>query len=232
MKETGHTISDYIVSSYTPTLTAILDQYQPVIQPDFQMLTVAVPEPKYATRIPGTDAEITMIQDLAKANGIHCVNLTKEGATVNQVVQGMKQSNWIHLACHGQQNFQNSMKSSFLLQDGNLELSAMVGLSLPKADYAFLSACQTAKGDEKVAEESVHLAAGILMLGCKGVIATMWSISDNHAPTVAEDVYRHMFKNGKPNRKEAVYALHNAVRKLRDSGADFHSWVPFIHIGR
>ena len=193
------------------------------------MLTVAVPEPRNATRIPGTITEVTMIQDLAKANGVLCVNLTKESATVEHVVQEMKESNWIHLACHGKQN---SMQSSFLLQDGNLELSAMVGLSLPKVDSAFLSACQTATGDEKVAEESVHLAAGMLMVGCKGVIATMWSISDNDAPTVAEDVYHHMLKDGKPNRKEAAYALHEAVKRLRESGADFMSWVPFIHIGR
>ena len=231
-RETGSIISDYVVSSYTPTLTALLDQSQPVAQPDFQMLTVSVPEPKHGTRIPGTDAEVKMIQDLAKVNGVRCVNLTKEDATVKQVVREMKESNWIHLACHGKQNFQNSMQSSILLQDGNLELSAMVGLSLPKADFAFLSACQTATGDEKLAEESVHLAAGMLMLGCKGVIATMWSISDNDAPTVAEDVYRHMLKDGKPNRKEAAYALHEAVKRLRDSGADFMAWVPFIHIGR
>ena len=83
-----------------------------------------------------------------------------------------------------------------------------------------------------VAEESVHLAAGMMMVGCKGVIATMWSISDNDAPTVAEDVYRHMFKDEKPNRKEAVYALHEAVKRLRELGADFMSWVPSIHIGR
>lgn len=151
---------------------------------------------------------------------------------MKDVVQEMEESSWIHLACHGQQNLQNSMRSSFLLQDGNLELSAIVSMSLPKADFAFLSACQTATGDEKVAEESVHLAAGMLMLGCRGVIATMWSISDNDAPTVAEDVYRHILRDGKPNRKEAAYALHKAVKKLRESGADFLSWVAFIHIGR
>jgi hypothetical protein len=34
-----------------------------------------------------------------------------------------------------------------------------------------------------------------------------------------------MFKDGKSNRKEAAYALHEAVKLLRDSGARCTSWV-------
>ncbi|KAI0082963.1 hypothetical protein BDY19DRAFT_981531, partial [Irpex rosettiformis] len=53
---------------------------------------------------------------------------------------------------------------------------------LPNADLAVLSACQTATGDEKLSEEAVHLAAGMLNIGYKSVIGTMWSISDYIAP--------------------------------------------------
>jgi CHAT domain-containing protein len=155
-----------------------------------------------------------------------------ENATVERVRQEMAQSNWIHLACHGKQNSDNPMESGFLLHDRMLKLSEIIEMSLPKADFAFLSACQTAMGDERVADESVHLAAGMLLSGCRGVIATTWSIRDEDAPKIAEDVYGRIFKDGKPNRKEAAYALHEAVKRLRDSGAKFTSWVPFIHIGR
>ncbi|KAJ6529941.1 hypothetical protein DFH09DRAFT_934658, partial [Mycena vulgaris] len=41
-----------------------------------------------------------------------------------------------------------------------------------------LSACQTARGAKGLQEESVHLAAGMLLAGYRGVIATMWSIMD------------------------------------------------------
>jgi len=124
------------------------------------------------------------------------------------------------------------MESGFLLHDRILTLSEIVKMSLPKADFAFLSACQTAMGDERIAEESVHLAAGMFLSGCRGVIATTWSIRDDDAPRIAEDVYSRIFKDGKPNRKEAAYALHEAVQRLRKSGAQCTSWVPFIHIGR
>jgi CHAT domain-containing protein len=129
------------------------------------------------------------------------------------------ESDWIHLACH--------MNSGFLLHDNILKLS-----EIPKADFALLSACQTAMGDEKVAVESVHLAAGMLLSGCRGVIATAWSIRDDDAPKIAQEVYSRMIKDGKPNRKDAAYVLHEAVELLRESGAECVSWVPFVHIGR
>jgi hypothetical protein len=47
---------------------------------------------------------------------------------------------------------------------------------------AFLSACQTAKGDEDMPDQAVHLAASMLFCGFKSVIATMLEdfIVDEH----------------------------------------------------
>jgi len=163
---------------------------------------------------------------------MNVVGLMSEEATVDRVLQEMKDADWIHMACHGKQETGEPMKSGLLLHDKILELSEIVRHTLPRADFAFLSACQTAVGDERIADESVHLAAGMFMAGYRGVIATMWSIRDKDAPQVAEDVYKRILKDGKPNRKEAAHALHDAVKLLRDSGAGLMAWVPFIHLGR
>jgi CHAT domain-containing protein len=118
-----------------------------------------------------------------------------------------------------------------------MTLERIIQLSLPHADLAFLSACQTATGDEQLEEESVHLAAGMLLAGYRGVIATMWSIMNNDAPRVAADVYEYLFKVSPPNPSRAAEALHLAVRNLREgTDADgkkrsFFRWVPFIHLG-
>jgi CHAT domain-containing protein len=200
------------------------------MQDDFQILTVSQGSAPGAQPIPKTEDEVKLVQKLT--TGARALNLEREHATVQRVRDGMIDSNWIHLACHGQQNPDDPMSSGFLLHDDKLKLSEIVKLSLPKADFAFLSACQTAMGDEKLAEESVHLAAGMLLSGCRGVIATTWSIRDDDAPRIAQEVYSRMFKDGKPDRKEAAYALHEAVRLLRVSGADCVSWVPFVYIGR
>jgi CHAT domain-containing protein len=219
-----------VVSSYTPTLTAILDLSEPTVRDDFKILTVAQPSTPYATPIPKTEEEIKRVQTIAGDDRI--VSLTNEEATVERVLHGMRDTDWVHLACHGRQCTGDPMKSGLLLHDKILELSVIVKQALPRAELAFLSACQTATGDERIADESVHLAAGMFLAGYRGVIATMWSIKDSDAPKIAEDVYRRILKDRRPNRKEAAYALHDAVKRLRESGASFMSWVPFIHIGR
>ena len=47
---------------------------------------------------------------------------------------------------------------------------------MPKARLIFLSACQTAMGDEDLPDESLHLAATMLFTGFHGAIATMWCV--------------------------------------------------------
>ncbi|KIM26734.1 hypothetical protein M408DRAFT_25203 [Serendipita vermifera MAFF 305830] len=233
----GEKVSDYVISSYTPNLTSILSQDRDLGE-DFQLLTVALPSISYAPSLPCAKEEVERIHSLAE--GVFLVELMDESATVARVKNEIKKSDWIHLACHGEQVANKAMASGFLLHDKKLELSKMLKMSLPRADFAFLSACQTATGDETIPEESMHLASGMLFAGYRGVIATMWSINDNDAPVVAEDVYRQVLKDGKPNRKGAARALHEALKRLRaaskgageDAKEDFLSWVPFIHIGR
>jgi CHAT domain-containing protein len=89
----------------------------------------------------------------------------------------METHSWIHFACHAVQESKPT-KSAFCLHDKHLELSTIITKSFPYADFAFLSACQTATGDENLSEEAVHLAAGLMLAGYRGVIATMWSIKD------------------------------------------------------
>jgi CHAT domain-containing protein len=223
-------LSDYVVSSYIPTLTALLEQERSSAD-SFRLLTVALPLTPSAPPLPGIEEEVRRIRSLASAHS--SIELMGEDATVQRVLDGMEASDWVHLACHGEQATDNAMTSGLLLHDKKLELSQMIKMSLPRADFAFLSACQTAMGDEKVAEESVHLASGMLFAGYRGLIATMWSINDGDAPLIAEEVYRRILKDEKPNRKEAARALHEAVKVLRrDSKGHLLSWVPFIHIGQ
>jgi len=231
--EVEEKLSDYVVSSYTPTLTAILGHSTSNARDDFTLLTIAQPATPNAMPIPETEGEVKQVHGLAVlAGGVKVVSLINEEATVERVLQEMGDADWVHLACHGKQQTGDPMKSGLLLDNDVLELSEIVRHSFPRADFAFLSACETAVGDEKIADESVHLAAGMFMAGYRGVIATMWAIKDKDAPQVAQDVYERMLKNGQPDRKEAAYGLHNAVKRLRESGTRFMGWVPFIHLGR
>ncbi|KAJ7226876.1 hypothetical protein GGX14DRAFT_348119 [Mycena pura] len=94
---------------------------------------------------------------------------------------------------------------------------------------------RTAKGDEKVPDEAIHLAATMLFTGFRGVVGTMWSMHDEDGPEVVDVFYKHIFKTScrsHPDSTKAAEALHLAVKKLRtEKKVSFQRWVPFIHLG-
>ncbi|KAJ7463468.1 TPR-like protein [Mycena galericulata] len=233
----GSKLSDFVISSYTPSLTALITGLQAHSASErnqaFQLLTVSQPSAIGQSYLPGTQKEINRIQLHA---GKHPV-LQMEGntATVDSVQKSMKECSWVHFACHGIQDVSNPTESALLLAGSSrLKLLSIIKLSIPHADFAFLSACQTATGDKELQEESVHLAAGMLSAGYRSVIATMWSIMDSDAPQIASDVYEHLFGGSPLDSTRAAEALHLAVRKLQEEAGGkkpFLHWVPYIHIG-
>jgi CHAT domain-containing protein len=222
-----------VVSSYTPTLNALInatDSHK--VQHKFRgLLAVSQPDTPEQSPLPNTTVELEKIKGRALKFGFH--PLEGPAASVKSVITGMESHSWVHLACHAEQNPAEPTKSALCLYDGHLELSTIITKSFPYADFAFLSACQTATGDENLSEEAVHLAAGMMLAGYRGVIATMWSIQDRDAPLIADKVYADLFDGTEPDSAKAALALHRAVRGLRQQvgDLDFLSWVPFIHVG-
>ncbi|KAJ6614152.1 CHAT domain-containing protein [Mycena sp. CBHHK59/15] len=230
----GSKLSDFVISSYAPSLTALINGFRPGSgsQEGLQLLAVTQPSASGQSYLPGTQEEINHIQLHARGK-LPVLRLEEDMATIDSVQKGMRESSWVHFACHGIQDASNPTESALLLAGSSrLTVSSIIRLSLPHADLAFLSACQTATGAEDLQlEESVHLAAGMLLAGYRGVIATMWSIMDNDAPQVAGDVYGHLFEMLPPDPTRAAEALHLAVRRLREEKKSFFHWVPFIHVG-
>ncbi|KAJ7110487.1 TPR-like protein [Mycena epipterygia] len=231
----GSKLSDFLISSYTPSLTALIKGFrqQSESQKDLQLLAVTQPSADGQLYIPGTREEIKCIQQHAGGK-VHIQWLDETAATIDNVQKGMKESRWVHFACHGVQSTSPTESALLLAGSSRLTLSNIIELSLPNADLAFLSACQTATGSQELQDESVHLAAGMLLAGYRGVIGTMWSIMDNDAPQVAGDVYAHLLVASPPDLTRAAEALHLAIQKLREQpGAkkSFLHWVPFIHFG-
>ena len=144
----------------------------------------------------------------------------------------MENSSWVHLACHAVQDVQQPTQSGLHLNDGRLAITDIIAKPFANADLAFLSACQTATGDEKSSDEAVHITGAMLGAGYRSVIGTMWPIPDAAAPIVADKVYQHLLSGGEPNSERAAYALHEGVKELRKSSErSFYSWVPFVHYG-
>ncbi|CAE6465336.1 unnamed protein product [Rhizoctonia solani] len=222
----------YVISSYTPTLTSLLGTSPSSISCDRRILAIGQENTPGRAPLPGTARELANVEAHTKDRAQYS-QLTDHQATKAAVLDAMEQHDWVHLACHAHQNINNPTKSGFHLHDGTLDLAAINQRSFKNKGLAFLSACQTATGDEKLPDEAVHLASGMLMAGYPSVIATMWSVADDDAPLVADRVYAELMKDGKVGNGEAGKALHYAVAALREKVGEkeFGRWVPYIHIG-
>jgi len=226
-------LADIAISSYTPSLSALLNSSQRnvSVQSSIELLVVSQSNTPGVNSLPGTEKEMQYIRRHASDLRIPYHSLQGQEATVKQVLSAMKKHPWVHFACHGIQDTADPMQSGLRLSNGLLRLSDIIKEPLPNAEFAFLSACQTATGDKSRPEEAIHLAAGMLLAGYRSVVGTMWSIRDDVAPSVADEVYAEILRDGQPNSAKAAQALQTAVRGLRERGCPFASWVPFIHMG-
>ena len=204
---------------------------------------ISQPDTPMLCPIPGTTVEVRAIEQVLANHNVQYLCLESDNATVNQVKTKMNTHSCIHFACHAIQDTTKPLQSGFYLYDGRLELLDIIKENLIGADLAFLSACQTSTGDEKLSEEAVHLAGGMLAAGYRGVVATMWSIEDQYGPGIAVDFYKHLISHGADNNKSleqlssdgAARALHYATQQIRkvldNSELSLLTWVPYVHFG-
>ncbi|KAJ6572878.1 CHAT domain-containing protein [Mycena vulgaris] len=170
--------SDYVVSSYTPTLTALLDP--PTCNAtSFKLTAVIQPHTTGCAPLPGARQELKKIAERVPNQWLTSLVDT----TVETALLHLRESTIAHFACHVIQDFEQPLDSGLILSDGrHLKVSEI--MRRPEGDstfdvrksmsLAFLSACETAKGDQSVPDEAIHLAATLLFAGFRGVVATMW----------------------------------------------------------
>ncbi|KAH6880965.1 CHAT domain-containing protein [Coprinopsis sp. MPI-PUGE-AT-0042] len=237
-------VLDYAVSSYIPTVTALTNRVkncQQINKGASGLFLTSQPNELGAFPIPGTTKEVQSIFGMAAQNGARAAMLKGSTLTVAECLHYMEHYSSIHLACHASQNAAKPLDSQFCFDNGSLKLTEIIQRDLKNADVAFLSACQTSTGDEKLSDEAVHLAAGMLAAGYRRVVATMWSIGDGNAPDVAHDFYNYLFNpreegsDGSVDGSISAHALHHAVQRLRgrldNSDNSLLAWVPYVHFG-
>jgi len=243
----GSCISDFAISSYTPTVSSLLQRLKglesaQVREPALsKLLIISQPNTPGRTAIPETTNEMNCIWRTIGTSNNGALCLEGEAASIDRVKLEMGSHGSIHLACHASQDLYTPLKSGFYLHDGRLELSEIMRQKFVVREMAFLSACQTSTGDENLSEEAVHLAAGMLAAGYRSVVATMWSIKDRYGPVVAESFYKYLIERGttlgepRLDTSGAAHALHHAIQGIRDTLGDTEegllTWVPYVHFG-
>jgi len=111
--EPGSKLSDYAVSSYTPSLTAILDTQRVTGPTKLYLLGTAKPEIPGLPSIPIIYDELNRIRQHVSGTGseysIH------QDATVEDMVGVVSSRDWLHFAGYAMQDVADPMKSAFFL---------------------------------------------------------------------------------------------------------------------
>ncbi|CAE6509318.1 unnamed protein product [Rhizoctonia solani] len=221
-------VSDFVVSSYTPTLSALLPTSSASRAQHSELLAVGQEHSLNRKVLPHTKQELAVIKKYVK-QPIAISQLDGIDVSCEIALEVMEMCDWVHLACHTHHDVCDPTASGFVLQDGILSLHSIAQKSFKNKGLAFLSGCDVAGRDDT----AVSLASGMLITGYRSVIATMWGVEDEDAPVIANEVYGRLFRNGNMNHKDSARALHAAVNELRllSGNKDFIRWVPYIHIG-
>jgi CHAT domain-containing protein len=219
----GLAVIDRVVSSYTPSLWALLDTRRPADDTPGtpgSMLIASLRDTPLLPTLPHAEEEAALVA----AHFPRALRLSGREATVAATRAALRDHTWAHFACHGDQG-------GLVLHDGRLGLDELADLAEPSpcgGRLAFLSACVTALPDTETLDEALHPAAAFLMNGYSHVIGTMWNIVSSDGPGLAAGFYAAVLDEG----RAPALALHDAQLRLRAMAPDDPArWAPFLHIG-
>lgn len=225
------TVLDRVVSSYTPTLRALLESRRPDEERNGEwdrLLLVDVPGAPGQSRL-DTTAERIALRDAFPDS--HCTVLEHGEATRDAVRAALRTHRWVHFSCHGDQDLREPSRGGLLIGDGVLTI-ADIAENRHQGEFAGLSACKTAVGGIDLLDEAVTLASALHYTGFRHVVAALWSVDNRTSAEVFKGLYETIAGNGQLAPERAPAALHALVRALRDRHPDWpHRWTPFAHIG-
>ncbi len=218
---------DRVVSSFTPTLGALLHARSlPTGEHPASLLAVAVDAGGAHPPLAALDDELAVIGELPGRRDV----LRGTEATPRAVLAALRGHTHAHLACHGVRDPGDPARSRLLLHGGELTLRELAGERLTDARFAYLSACHSAAPGEELADEVISVASAFQLCGYRQVIGSLWTVDDRMGPLLAGEVYRHLAAPGTP---PAAVALHRAIGVLRGHHRyrDPLFWGSVIHHG-
>ncbi|MFI1030987.1 CHAT domain-containing protein [Streptomyces sp. NPDC020951] len=231
-------VLDRVVSSYAPTVRALRHARREL--PDTPAFG-----PPLVVAMPTTPGHAPL--DFAADEAEVCAELLPEAAvllapgrppTRDEVLRRLPGCPVVHFACHGDSLSADPAQHRLLLHDHAetpLTIGELATVRLDHARLAYLSACGTAVSyDGVLVDEAVQLTSAFQLCGFRHVVGTLWPVVDGTAVEFAEAFYAALRPEpdaaADPDR--SPYALHAAVRRLRDELPRTPSlWASHIHTG-
>jgi hypothetical protein len=237
-KSTANTFSR-IVSSYVTTLDALYQAKQKLSQSPrpssvSSALVVSMPTTPGQESLKGVQKEVDMAQKILQTR-MKVNHLVHPDAKTT--LRRLPDQEIVHFACHGQRESIPFRSHLLLVKDEKLDELSMHDISLvdtKQGRLAYLSACRTAEGSVKGADEPLHLASAFQIAGFPHTVATLWPADDDVCQRVAEAFYTNLFSQEDLARRYEVVAvaLHRAVLDARARNPKQPDlWAPFVHFG-
>ena len=237
-------VMDNVVSSYTPTLRALKysrDRLDQLIQKSatksasWQAMLVAMQDTPDWPRLDNALPEVKQVQAILEPD-IKATLLLSPNACRQNVTRNLRTCTIAHLACHGEADSDDPLRSKLLLQDWGpkaLRVGFLMRMEMTDCQLAYLSACQTAVNqDAALVEEGLHLSGAFQMAGVPNTIATSWEILDEEAVDVAVGFYRGLRdESGTFDVRRCARSLHATLLEMRDRGSSPYVWGSYAHFG-
>jgi hypothetical protein len=243
------TVIDRVISSYTPTIRALRYARQQATRdtPSRRTLIVAMPTtPGVQSPLHHVPAEVSMLSSRLPSPALLTEPATMDGnslpvpagaPTKEAVLAHLPGCRIVHFACHGASDPADPSKSLLLLHDHATDpftVASLAPVKLDLAELAYLSACRTAFNDtSELLDEAIHLSSAFQLAGFPHVIGTLWEIDDALTVTIAKDFYDGLCRpHGTIDTSRAAFALHHAIRAVRDNRPATPSlWAAYLHAG-
>ena len=225
-------LPDLYVSSYTPTLTALIRarRRDPSSSTTEQKSFIAIGQ----TKAPGLSELLSVGEELdnvrQSVEGLATfTRIDGEASCTSRVVEELGKNEWVHLACCCLPNRKQPFESGFTLHDGLFTIQRVIGCDLKNPEFAYLSANHTTVGDEDSPDEVIHLASAMQFAGFRSVIGTMWYVDDGDTTKITSTFYKHMMEeSGRLDHTRAAFALNKTMKSV-DIPLDQR--ILYIHLG-
>ena len=213
----------FLIEDYAIATTPSLYLTEPKILDSINVMLNGVSESVQGfTQLKHVKLEIVTLSSLMGGN-----SFLDSQFKLDDLVHNLKANDYqiIHIATHAQFN-RDPEKTFILTYDDKLTMNRLESLFEDKSiELLTLSACQTAKGDERAA---LGLAGVAIKAGARSALASLWAVQDKSTALLMQEFYK-----GLNDRLSKAKALQQAQIKLISQKKFRHpnNWAPFLLIG-
>ena len=223
----------YLVEKYAIALTPGLELLKsyPLKRGEIKVLKAGLSQARLGFEsIPYVESEIRQIQSQIPGEVLLNQDFTK-----TQLQKAIDRAPFpvIHLATHGQ--FSSEAENTFILtwdekinvkELSELLQTADLGRSKP-IELLVLSACETAKGDNRAA---LGLAGVAVEAGVRSTIATLWLVDDQATAALMSRFYEELSKSEVTKAEALRRAQLSVLQNPQYERKPFY-WAPFVLVG-